>query len=174
LKAAAARWFAPAIGFAVGAAALLAAALPLPPLLGSHDPVLALRGWPKFAQDVEALRRRHGAAWVGTQSYGVLAQLQAEGIITTPLLEVIERDRYRNDEALAPDVSREGLIVDLSRRMAVEDVGRCFKMVTPVAELGRAGGMGKNQRYTAYLVSGPKRDVWFQGCPEQIRPGVWR
>jgi hypothetical protein len=87
---------------------------------------------------------------------------------------VIERDRYRKDEALAPDFTREGLIVDLSRRMAVQDVGRCFSSVIPVAEIGRAGGVGKNQRYTAYLVSGPKREVWFRGCPEEIHPGVWR
>ena len=167
-------WLTPAIGFAVGAGALLVAALPAPAIFGAHDPMLALRGWPAFARDVERLRAQSGAAWVGTESYGVYAQLDLEGAIKAPLLEVIERDRYRKDQASVPDFSRPGLVVDLARRMKVFDVGRCFARVTPYAELVRAGAPGKNQRYSAFLVSGPKRDPWIRGCPEEIRPGVWR
>jgi hypothetical protein len=111
---------------------------------------------------------------VGTESYGTFAQLNYEDAIAAPLLEVVERDRYRRGEDLIPDFSRPGLIVDISRRMRVGDVARCFSEVTSVADLGRAGGASKNQRYSAYLVSGPKRDVWFRGCPEEIRLGVWR
>jgi 4-amino-4-deoxy-L-arabinose transferase-like glycosyltransferase len=166
-------WLTPAIGFAVGAAGLLMVALPSPVLFGSHDPVLTLRGWPQFAADVERTRKETGAAWVGTESYGVYAQLNLENAIRTPLLQVIERDRYRGGEGLIPDFRRSGLIVDLARRMNVADVGRCFESVTPVATLGRAGGRGKNQTYSAFLVSGPKRDVWIRGCPAQVRPGVW-
>jgi 4-amino-4-deoxy-L-arabinose transferase-like glycosyltransferase len=168
------RWATPAIGFAVGAAALAAMAAPALRLLGPGDPILALRGWPQFARDVEALRVRQGAAWVGTESYGVYAQLAFEDATRAPLLEVIERDRYWKADARPPDVAQPGLIVDLARRMAPRDVGRCFGQVTPVGELDRAGGGGKNQRYLAFLVARPKRDVWVRGCPEQIRPGVWR
>ncbi|MFL5297504.1 MAG: ArnT family glycosyltransferase [Phenylobacterium sp.] len=167
-------WLAPALGFAIAAATLVLAALPSAAILGPHDPLLALRGWPQFAHDVEQLRRRTGAAWVGTESYGVYAQLDKQAQIRAPLLEVIERDRYRGGGGPAPDASQPGLIVDISRRMAVRDVGRCFASVTAVAELARAGGVGKNQHYSAFLVAGPKRDVWTRGCPEEIRPGVWR
>ena len=173
LRAAAVRLFTPLCGFAASAAILVAMVSPIP-LLGPSDPTLAIRGWPEFARDVEALRERHGATWVGTESYGVYAQLAGENVITTPLLEVIERDRYRRDEGLIPDFNRPGLVVDLSRRMKVVDVGRCFTEVTPVADLGRAGGASRNQRYSAFLVSGPKRDVWYRGCPAEVRPGVWR
>jgi 4-amino-4-deoxy-L-arabinose transferase-like glycosyltransferase len=168
------RGLTPTLGFAIGAGALLIMALPAPALFGPHDPMLALRGWPQFARDVEATRVRAGAAWVGTESYGVFSQLNYENAIGAPLLEVIERDRYRKEGARIPDVTRPGLIVDISRRMVVRDVGRCFAQVTPVAELGRAGGAGKNQRYSAFLVAQPKRDVWIRGCPQEIRPGVWR
>jgi 4-amino-4-deoxy-L-arabinose transferase-like glycosyltransferase len=168
------RWLTPAIGYAVAAAALALAALPAPTPLGSKDPTLALRGWPAFARDVEQLRARTGAAWVGTESYGGYAQLAQEHAITTPLLQVIDRDRYRWVGDAQPDFTRPGLVVDIARRMKVQDVGRCFRRVTPVATLGRAGGLGHNQVYSAFLVSGPKRDVWIIGCPAEVRPGVWR
>ena len=168
------RWLTPAIGFAAAAGALLITALPAPTPLGAGDPSLVLRGWPQFARDVERLRRQTGAAWVGAESYGVYAQLAWEGAIAAPLLQVIERDRYRGAGGPAPDFSRPGLIVDIARRMKAPDIGRCFRQVMPVATLGRAGGLGHNQVYSAFLVSGPKRDVWVIGCPAEVRPGVWR
>ena len=173
---------APALGFAVAIGAFILAASPVP-LLGRFDPTLALRGWPRFASDVEATRVRAGAAWVGTESYGVFSQLDDEHH-SAPLLELVERDRFWASDPGKPDFTKPGLVVDLSRRMKVFDVMRCFRKVTPVAELTRAGGVagansaGKtlshNQRYTAYLVSEPKRDVWIVGCPDEIAPGVWR
>jgi 4-amino-4-deoxy-L-arabinose transferase-like glycosyltransferase len=163
----------PAVGLAIGAAAFVLAALPSARFLGRFDPTLPLRGWPQFAADVEQARARTGAAWVGTESYGVYAQLNNAGRIRAPLLQAVERDRYwTTDER--PDFTRPGLVVDLARRMKVPDVQRCFTSVTPVADLTRAGGPSRNQRYTAYLVSGPRRDVWIQGCPDEIAPGVWR
>ncbi len=173
-RARALRWLTPAAGFGIAAAALMTMALPAPTPLGTLDPTLALRGWPQFARDVERERQAAGAAWVGTQSYGVYAQLEGEGVITTPLMQMIERDRYRGAGGLIPDFARPGLVVDIARRMKVADVGRCFRQVTPVAEIGRVGGLGKNQRYSSFLVSGPKRDPWTIGCPAEVRPGVWR
>jgi len=171
------RFAAPALGFVVAAACFVLAASPTP-LLGRIDPTLALRGWPRFAKDVEAVRAKSGAAWVGAESYGVFSQLNDEHR-SSPLLEVVERDRYWATDPDRPDFTKPGLVVDLSRRMKVFDVMRCFRRVTPVAELTRAGGpaskdLGHNQRYTAYLVSDPKRDVWIIGCPDEIAPGVWR
>lgn len=168
------RWLTPASGFAIAAVAVVLVALPEPTPLGALDPTLALRGWPGFARDVEALRRRTGAAWVGTENYGVYAQLEAEGAIEAPLLQVIERDRYRGADGAQPDFTRTGLVVDIARRMKPGDVGRCFRSVAPVARLTRGGGLSHNQRYSAFLVSGPKRDVWTVGCPAEVRPGVWR
>ena len=168
---------APALGFAVTAVCFVLAASPTP-LLGRSDPTLIVRGWPGFAKEVEAVRVRTGAAWVGTESYGVFSQLNDEHR-SSLLLEVVERDRYWASDPGRPDFTKPGLVVDLSRRMKVVDVRRCFTNVTPVAELTRAAGRarkdwGHNQRYTAYLVSGPKRDVWIIGCPDEVSPGVWR
>ena len=164
----------PVPGFATLAAVLAILALPAPGTIARYDPMLQLRGWPGFARAIEAERIRAGAAWVGTQSYGVYSQLEFEGGIHAPLLQVTDRDRYWKAGATVPDFTRPGLIVDLSRRLKVEDVHRCFTGVTPVAEINRAGSPRKNEHYSAYLVSGPKRDVWLVGCPVQIHPGVWR
>jgi 4-amino-4-deoxy-L-arabinose transferase-like glycosyltransferase len=169
-----ARMLTPAIGFAVGAAMFALMATPAPTPLGRFDPTLALRGWPEFATDIEQLRARTDAAWVGTESYGVYSQLNDEGRIGAPLLAMVERDRYWLADPRRPDFGRPGLIVDLSRRMKRNDVLRCFTNVAPAGELARAGGPGRNERYAAFLVSGPRRDVWLIGCPYQISPGVWR
>jgi hypothetical protein len=168
------RWLTPATGFAIAAAAVVLTVMPLPTPLGRKDPSLAVRGWPAFARDVERLRRQTGAAWVGTISYGLYAQLAGEGAVTTPLLQMIERDRYHGSEDFTPDFERAGLVVDIDRRMRAAELDRCFQRVEPVAEVFRAGGLGHNQRYSAYLVSGAKRDVWTLGCPAEIHPGVWR
>jgi 4-amino-4-deoxy-L-arabinose transferase-like glycosyltransferase len=167
------RGLAPVMGFAVGAAAFILMALPSPNGLMGRDPTLPLRGWPQFARDIEAMRLRTGAAWVGTESYGVYAQLNNARGIAAPVLEVVERDRYWTSDP-KPDFTRPGLVVDLSRRMKTDDVLRCFTQVAVAGELTRAGGMSHNQRYTAFLVSGPRRDVWIAGCPDEISPGVWR
>ena len=168
------RGLAPVMGLAIGAAAFALMALPFPNGLGGRDPTLPLRGWPRFAGDIEALRVRTGAAWVGTESYGVYSQLNNARRIASPLLQVVERDRYWASDADRPDFTRPGLLVDLSRRMKTGDVLRCFTQVAVAGDLARAGGLSSNQRYTAFLVSGPRRDVWIAGCPDEISPGVWR
>lgn len=167
------RRLAPALGYAVAVCAFAAMALPTPSPLGRLDPTLPLRGWSRFADDVEAVRARTGAAWVGTLSYGVYSQIESEHRLRAPLIQAAERDRYWTTDP-KPDFSRTGLIVDLARRMVVADVERCFWHVTPAAKLTRAGGRAHNARYSAFLVSGPKRDVWIQGCPTEVAPGVWR
>ena len=164
---------APGFGLAVGAVALTLMAAPgfLPPRL---DPTTALRGWPRFSQDIELLRQARGAAWVGAQSYGTLSQLKLAGGIASPLIQTIERDRYIKEPADHPDFSKPGLVVDLQRRLDTDGLDRCFTSVVDAGPIWRGGGQVRNQRYEAYLVSGPKRDVWIIGCPAEIAPGVWR
>jgi len=164
----------PTVGLAVGAIAFGLMALPSPNALGRRDPTLPLRGWPQFARDVEQRRIETGAAWVGTESYGVFAQLNNERRSSAPLAEVVERDRYWASDPDRPDYSKPGLVVDLARRMKREDVLRCFTRVEPAGPIVRGGGLSHNQQYAAFLVSGPRRDPWIIGCPDEIRPGVWK
>ena len=167
-----ARWAAP-LGLSLSALCLAHMALPRPAAIGLFDPTLALRGWPAFAEDVERLRVAQGASWVGVQSYGVLSQLELQGRIHAPLLEVFERRRYDPAAGPRPDFRRPGLVLDLDRRVVRADLLRCFAVVVPAGFLERGGAGGPFVRYTVFRVAGPKRDVWTRGCPAEIRPGVW-
>jgi 4-amino-4-deoxy-L-arabinose transferase-like glycosyltransferase len=160
------RWqlAAPVVGLTVAALALVHLAFPRTGYFGVFDPTLAVRDWPQFAGEVEQLRQTQGAAWVGTESYGVMSQLSAQRQITAPLLQVDERDRYWPSDP-RPDFGRPGLIVDLSRRMDRDDLLRCFSVVEPAGELERGGKYGPDARYTAFRVAAPRVDVWTAGCP---------
>lgn len=134
--------------------------------LAKVDLILALRGWRELSEDVETLRERQGAGWVGTVGYGTLAQFEAERRIQAPTLQILERDRYRFDAAPHAPLQGPGLVVDLARRLDPEDLGRCFATVTPVGELDRGVHGGRHAHYAAYRVEGPKVDVLKDGCPD--------
>ena len=161
-RAAAGRW-APA---ALGATTLALAYMALPiGLMSKGDPAAQLRGWPQFAAGVEALRAGQGAAWVGTMSYGVNAQLQAERRIAAPVLQVSERDRYL-DMPDAADLGRPGLVVDRLRRLDPAKLGACFASVGPVQPVYRGSPEDPDSHYGAVLVSGPRFDLKKAGCPD--------
>ena len=151
------------LSFALSATILVLAATGVTPVTSHRDPFAALKGWPQFARDIEVQRRASGAAWVGTASYGVLAQLSATGAIGAPLFQVIERARYR-DDIPNPDLSKPGLIIDLARRLTIEDLQGCFGLVTPVGLISRAG----SQSYEAYRVANPLSDLIGHGCPNDL------
>jgi 4-amino-4-deoxy-L-arabinose transferase-like glycosyltransferase len=157
-----ARW-AP-IGLAVSVLALIHAAVPQTDL-GRGDPALQLRGWPAFAQAVDTARATAGAAWIGTLSYGVNAQLQAADHAIAPAVQINERARYADLPALAPpDLKQPGLIVDLQRRIDFAKLRACFANVGPLSEIDRGLFHPADGRYGAVIVSGPKIDVLSQGC----------
>lgn len=158
-------------------AALAYMAAPQSRALGTFDPILPLRGWREFSIAVDQKRREEGAAWIGVVSYGTLAQLSAEGLVTAPLLQITERTRYLGFPPPAPDFRQPGLIVDLARRLETRDLLRCFSDVTPVGDLDRgARDPGPAARYRAYLVREPRVDVMTAGCPDDpaMRRKHWR
>lgn len=167
------RRLAPVLGFSVSALALIHMAVPRAGSIGVVDPALPLAGWPQFADEVEALRRAQGAAWVGTLNYGLDAQLLGERRIAAPVLQVNERARYRQDVGPRPDFARPGLLIDLDRRMDRADVLRCFAVVEPAGEIERGFKAGPVRRYVAFRVSQPRRDIWSDGCHmrNEILPG---
>ncbi|WP_374575602.1 ArnT family glycosyltransferase [Phenylobacterium sp.] len=136
------------------------------PAFGAFDPILALRGWREFSLQVEAERRKTGAEWVGTVSYGTLAELQSERLIDAPVAQIFERERYAFEPKPPAGLDRPGLVVDLARRLKPDRLESCFASVTYVAAFDRGLPSGPAARYAAYLVSGPKVDVARQGCPE--------
>jgi hypothetical protein len=157
------RWAAP-VGLGLSALVLVHIALPITDIAGLNDPTGAIRGWPVFAHTVDQTRQTKGAAWIGTLSYGVTAQLDAAGV-SAPVVEIGERDRYlTGDASWRADLTRPGLIVDLSRRFTPSQLSTCFAEVTPLGELIRHQGNSRRDRYALFLVARPTRDVLAKGC----------
>ncbi len=155
---------APIVGFALGAAAL--AVLPLPGgTFGRYDLALPVRGWSAFATQIERLRAASGAAWVGTTSYGLAAELADEPAIKAPVTQIAERDRWRQlAVGPRPDTGRTGLVIDLARRVDPAGLGACFARVTPLGTLTRGDPGEPGKAYAAFAVGAARRNILAVGC----------
>jgi hypothetical protein len=98
-------------------------------------------------------------------SYGLAAQLLDHSGPGAPVAQLMERDRYLGLDLAVPDLSRPGLIVDLSRRMSPVLLRRCFERVQPLGLLTRGDPGEPGKAYAVVLVAGPKAPVLTQGCP---------
>jgi 4-amino-4-deoxy-L-arabinose transferase-like glycosyltransferase len=159
MAAAAAPW----VGFVVAGAVLLHMALPQTDWFGRRDPVMPLRGWAVFAQNIEALRLKVGAGWVGTFSYGGAAELLDRQASTAPVIELIERERYAS-LGRPPSLKGVGLVVDLRRRLSADDLSPCFGTLRRLGDLYRGDAGRPGVPYTVFLVADPKVDLVKQGC----------
>ena len=155
----------------VSGLALAYGAFPGAIAIGKLDLIQPLRGWPTLANDIETVRAREGAQWIGTANYGAYAQLAATHRIHAPMIQVIERARYA-DETARPDFTKPGLIVDLARRLALADVQACFAKVSPAGELKRGAPGGPYRLYAAFRVEGPRADLLKDGCPNDLGKGL--
>jgi 4-amino-4-deoxy-L-arabinose transferase-like glycosyltransferase len=152
---------APILGFAVYPLALLVLWLPAPLLTPVAGPIL---GWPRFAERLENIRGTNGAAWIGTLSYGLAAQLADERAIRAPIAQIDERERYLGLAMPRPDFARPGLIVDLARRIDPRALSACFGTVEPLGVLERVEPSTPAKTYSLYRVADPRRDVIGLGC----------
>ncbi len=155
-----------ALGLGLSALVMVYAASGLR-LPGRTDPLLPLRDWPQFSQSVETLRRAQGAGWIGTESYGTLAQLAFTGAIPVPIVQVIETVRY-GDSAAKPDLTQPGLLVDKARRLDMPSLKTCFAVIQPLGTLTRGPEDGKHDDYEVYLVAKPVPTFAASGCPDDL------
>ena len=153
------------VGLSLSALALSYAALPATPWKLKSDPAGVLRGWPAFDTAIEQARVTHGAAWVGTLSYGVAAQIAANAAVKAPVAELIERARYpAADQSWAADLTRPGIMIDLDRRMNSTVLSACFGSVAPLGKVVRGDLAAGGERYAVALVSAPSGPVLKAGC----------
>jgi 4-amino-4-deoxy-L-arabinose transferase-like glycosyltransferase len=153
-------------GFGLCAAALAYLAAPLVGLPLRFDPAAPVRDWGPFASRLEALEHRAGAGWIGTTSYGLAAQLLDRPGLDDPVWQIGERERWRGLRTPEPDLAKPGLIVDLSRRMDMRRLARCFARVRPLGEIRRAAPGERGAAYAAALVSGARPGLAAGGCPD--------
>jgi 4-amino-4-deoxy-L-arabinose transferase-like glycosyltransferase len=154
--------FAP-VGLALSAVGLGYMSLPSS-LLPNGDPADVLRGWPMLAEQVEGVGEAHGAAWIGTLSYGVDGLLQAQPGLRLPAVQLNERDRWADLPPSPADLAKPGLVIDLKRRFDPARLSSCFATVGAPTEILRGPGRGADGRYLAVPVSGARPGLLTQGC----------
>jgi 4-amino-4-deoxy-L-arabinose transferase-like glycosyltransferase len=154
--------FAP-VGLALSAIALGYMSLP-GSLLPNGDPADVLRGWPALAEQVEGVGEAHGAAWIGTLSYGVDGLLQAQPALRLPAVQLNERDRWADLPPSRADLAKPGLVVDLKRRIDPARLRACFATVGAPIEIVRGLGLGADSHYLALPVTGARVGLLTQGC----------
>lgn len=173
---------APIVGMGLAGALLTVAAVPaLDAVAGSAT--RPLRGWPQFGGAVQERAVEVPAAWVGTMSYGLAAQLAAEPGLRLPIVQLNDRARYDPlPPAAAPDFGQPGLVIDLPRRVTAGALRTCFTDVEVLAPIRRDGGTGTSGAdvtYAAFRVSRPIR-IMSGGCwrgrdmPPEPSPGERR
>jgi len=151
------------VGLALSAIGLGYMSLPKS-LLPGGDPADVLRGWPMLAEQVEGVGDAHGAAWIGTLSYGVDGLLQAQPALRLPAVQLNERDRWADLPPSPADLAKPGLVVDLKRRIDPTKLKACFAMVGAPTEIVRGLGRGADSRYVAVPVAGARPGLLTQGC----------
>jgi 4-amino-4-deoxy-L-arabinose transferase-like glycosyltransferase len=129
-------------------------------LLPGGDPADVLRGWPMLAEQVEGVGEAHGAAWIGTLSYGVDGLLQAQPSLRLPVVQLNERERWADLPPSRADLTKPGLVVDLKRRIDPAKLKACFATVGSPTEIVRGVGRLPDSRYLAVPVEG----LLTQGC----------
>jgi 4-amino-4-deoxy-L-arabinose transferase-like glycosyltransferase len=135
-----------------------------------RDPLAPYRDWRAFSAAVEQARAASGAAWVGTPTYGVNAQLAASHQLHAPAAQIYQRERYTFETAAErADFARPGLIVVPARDQAGRLLPLCFAGVD--AEPAITRGEGRSAvAYSLYRVAGPRGDLERDGCPTQPDP----
>jgi 4-amino-4-deoxy-L-arabinose transferase-like glycosyltransferase len=154
------------LGFAAALAAALWLVVPAADLALPLDPALPIRGWSPFARALESERERAGAGWIAAVSYGLTAELASEHELRSPVVELYDRARYRDLQlGPPPDLAKPGLVVDLTRRVDLAGLRRCFAEVQTLGTLRRGDGGGPWKTYAAAVVSGARVPILTSGCP---------
>jgi 4-amino-4-deoxy-L-arabinose transferase-like glycosyltransferase len=151
------------VGLALSALGLGSMSLPRS-LLPHGDPADVLRGWPTLAEQVAGVGEAHGAAWIGTLSYGVDGLLRAQPALRLPAVQLNERERWADLPPAPADLSKPGLVVDLKRRVDVARLKACFATVGAPTEIVRGLGRGPDSRYLAVPVAGARPGLLTRGC----------
>ena len=161
---AAVRTAAAPVGLAIGLALLAFLVAPVDGALPVRDPLAPYRDWPAFSAAAERARVDSGAAWIGTPTYGVAAQLAAAPQVHAPAVQIFQRDRYTFETpSEKADFARPGLVLVPDGNPAGAILPSCFAKVAILPPITRGQGASV-ARYGAYRVAGPRRDIERLGC----------
>lgn len=127
-----------------------------PFLAAAKDPTEQMRGWPAFADAIEAKRRETGAGWVATSSYATTGQMAMGLKGRSEVAQLDQRIRYEFLTPLpASLLAKPALYVELERRLDLPLMREKFRKIEPLGTLTRANGSPNGATYVVYLLSDP-------------------
>lgn len=145
----AARWAGP-LGLAAVALLYLHVIFPVVVPEARRDPTGQMRGWPAFAEKIEALRAAQGAAWIATSEYGLTGQLAFQ-LPATPVVQLTERVRYAFLPPPAPaTLARTALYVVRLRKDAMPLLRSRFAAVESLGQIERGAKGVVVETYAVY------------------------
>jgi 4-amino-4-deoxy-L-arabinose transferase-like glycosyltransferase len=143
------------LGLAVSVIVLSYLAIPVN-VFGAKDPSQLTRGWPQFADKVEALRRATNADWIATANYSLTGELAFHIGSRSPVREIVEQERYAFEPPLRyASMGQRAILVlrsDYARSTSYKD---CFEHVTPIGPLDRVAAGHSLEKYMVYLAVTP-------------------
>jgi hypothetical protein len=153
------------VGFACAVLALAYASLPLDRFVG-FDPLKVLRGWPQWAQDVDAVRETAGATWIAALEYDVNAELvyQLRGR-DVPALQIFERLRYAYAPEPDPKLLGERAILLVPAKFRYWKFWRrCFADTREVGSIIRRSAGPVLDETVVFIAEGAKPELFTAGC----------
>jgi 4-amino-4-deoxy-L-arabinose transferase-like glycosyltransferase len=129
-----------------------------------RDPVESTRGWPEFANEVEALRQQTGAAWIATNQYPLTGELSYELRDRAVVIPVTERMRYTFAPPPAAGVLQGPALLVVDTGTDMRPFRACFATLTKVGEIDRTGWGRLIESVAAYRAEGVKAGVLAEGC----------
>jgi 4-amino-4-deoxy-L-arabinose transferase-like glycosyltransferase len=158
-----------ALGLGLLLSGLILAHAVSPLRVSAKDPTSQMRGWPRFAGDLEALRMRHGACAVATSHYTISAQLAYHLPPSVPVLPLNEPLRYAHLPPVAvPDCDM--LYVELERRQRLAGLEAHFRSIVPLGTVTRGTAGHVLASYTVHVLRGPSQ----AGAMPDLRRRHWR
>jgi 4-amino-4-deoxy-L-arabinose transferase-like glycosyltransferase len=130
-------------------------------------------GWPELAEQIEAVRQRHGAACVLAPDYGTTGWLAFYLPKGSCVAQQGQRIRWVNmPEPDAKLLEGNLLYVDEARPGGRPHLRQAFAHVEQIAELPRRRGPLTIESYAIYLLRDPKGEVLDRSAPPELVEGT--
>ena len=140
------------------------AILPLDRFYPGFDPLNSLRGWPEYADRVEAIRASHGATWIATADYNYTGGLTYHLRDRAVVVPIMERVRYAFQPLPPADILDGPALVVLHRGTGVETIAGCFQSLTEIATVERRGAVQALATSRLYIGEGVSPEAFDPGC----------
>jgi hypothetical protein len=130
------------------------------------DPLDSMRGWPAFAEGIEALREQAGADWIATAQYETTSELSFELHGRATVIPVTERPRYTFQPPPAPGLIDRPALLVVRTVTNLAPFRACFAALTKIGEVTRIGAGKPIDRLVGYRAEGAKADILTKGCDQ--------